>query len=447
MTQETAGPRTKGLRLDADVPVAALRERLAAAAEARPGAGERVDGGLFSWPLLTLDDAALEHNVAAAARVLAAGGAEHAPHVKTHMSRPLWERQAGAGAWGATVATPAQLRTLRDWGVRRALLANELLDTRDAAWLRDVLAVDGFAEVWLEVDSPRGVAVLADAFAGAGPDVVGRLGVLVEVGLRGGRTGLRDTDDAVALARAARDAGLRVLGVAGYEGPAAAHADAAGLAAVAAWCDALAAAGERLRAEGLAGTAEPLVLSAGGSAFLDVVLDRLRPRPAGAPDATRVVVRSGAYVTHDHGHYAVTDPWSRIAGAAPLRPAITVWGQVLSAPEPGLVLLGVGRRDVSFDIDLPLPLWVRTPGPGGRLGAPRPLPGARVTALNDQHAYVALGAHDGAGGGADGGVGPAPAPGDVVGLGVSHPCTTLDKWRVAAVTRGDVVVDLYPIDL
>ncbi|MFP3712925.1 alanine racemase [Puerhibacterium sp. TATVAM-FAB25] len=446
MTQETAGPRTKGLRLDADVPVAVLRERLAAAAEARPGAGERVDGGLFSWPLLTLEDAALEHNVAAAAKVLAAGGVEHAPHVKTHMARPLWERQAAAGAWGATVATPAQLRTLRDWGVRRALLANELPDARDAAWLRGALAVDGFVEVWLEVDSPRGVAVLADAFAGAGPDVVGRLGVLVEVGLRGGRTGLRDVGDVVALARTARDAGLRVLGVAGYEGPAAAHADAAGLAAVAAWCDALAAAGERLRAEGLAGTGEPLVLSAGGSAFLDVVLDRLRPRPAGAPDATRVVVRSGAYVTHDHGHYAVTDPWSRIPGAAPLRPAITVWGQVLSAPEPGLVLLGVGRRDVSFDIDLPLPLWVRTPGPDGRLGEPRPLPGARVTALNDQHAFVAL-AGDGAAGLGDGGAGAVPAPGDVVGLGVSHPCTTLDKWRVAAVTRGDVVVDLYPIDL
>jgi D-serine deaminase-like pyridoxal phosphate-dependent protein len=437
MTQQTAGPRTKGLRLDADVPVAALRARLAAAAEARPGAGVHVDGGLFSWPLLTLDDAALAHNVAAAARVLAARGVEHAPHVKTHMSRPLWERQAAAGAWGATVATPAQLRTLRDWGVRRALLANELLDARDAAWLRGALAGDGFAEVWLEVDSERGVAVLAEAFAGADPGEAGRLGVLVEVGLRGGRTGLRDLEDVVALARAARDAGLRVLGVAGYEGPAAAHADAAGLAAVAAWCDALAAAGERLRTEGLAGTVEPLVLSAGGSAFLDVVLDRLRP--AQAPGATRVVVRSGAYVTHDHGHYAEADPWSRIPGAAPLRPAITVWGQVLSAPEPGLVLLGVGRRDVSFDIDLPLPLWVRTPGSDGRLGRARPLPGARVTALNDQHAYVAL---DGAAG--DGG---APAPGDVVGLGISHPCTTLDKWRVAAVTRGDVAVDLYPIDL
>lgn len=421
----TAGPTTKGLRLDGET---SLRELV----------GRSLTDDVFSLPLLTLDDAALGHNIAVAARVCAERGVEHWPHVKTHMARELWARQEAAGATGATVATPVQLRTAHAWGARRALLANELLDARDAAWLRSAVEGGGFEEVWLEVDSLRGVEVLARAFDGASPDVVARLGVLVEVGTTGGRTGFRERADALDLARGVRFAGLRLLGVVGYEGPVAGTTDAEGRAAVAAWCRSLRALAADLVAEGLAGQDEPVVLSAGGSAFLDVVLDELTPPLTidadPVPASPRVVVRSGAYVTHDHGHYERADPWGRIPGAEPLRGAITVWGQVLSVPEPGLALLGVGRRDVSFDIDLPTPLWVRSVSDDGRPGPARRLAGARVTALNDQHAFVALDA------------GTALEPGDVVGLGISHPCTTLDKWRVAVVTRGDDVVDLYTLD-
>jgi len=414
----TAGPTTKGLRLDAPTPLGEL-------------AGRRLTDDVFSLPLLTLDDAALAHNIAVAARVCAERGVEHWPHVKTHMSPELWARQEAAGAAGATVATPVQLRTVHAWGVRRALLANELLDERDAAWLRSALEGDGgLEEAWLEVDSPRGVEVLARAFDGASPDVVARLGVLVELGAAGARTGLRSLEEVRGLARAVHDAGLRLLGVVGYEGAVAGTTDAPGRAAVAAWCGQVRAAAEALVADGL--VAGVPVLSAGGSAFVDVVLDEL-PRPSADGSVPRVVVRSGAYVSHDHGHYERADPWSRIAGAEPLRAAITVWGQVLSVPEPGLALLGVGRRDVSFDIDLPTPMWLR-PASDDNLGAALPLTGARVTALNDQHAFVSLDA------------GTTLEPGDVVGLGISHPCTTFDKWRVAAVTRGDDVVDLYTFD-
>jgi D-serine deaminase-like pyridoxal phosphate-dependent protein len=414
----TVGPTTKGFRLDAETPLAKL-------------VGRPLSDDVFSWPLLTLDDAALEHNIEVAARVCAQRDVEHWPHVKTHMSRELWARQEAAGAAGATVATPVQLRTVHEWGARRALLANELLDVRDALWLRSALeGAGGLEEVWLEVDSSRGVEVLARAFEGASPDVVARLGVLVELGAPGARTGARTPSEVRELAAAVRNAGLQLLGVMGYEGAVAGTVDDAGRARAAAWCGEMRSAVAALAADGLVeGTP---VVSAGGSAFLDVVLDELTPP---LPDGVRprVVVRSGAYVTHDQGHYERADPWARIEGAEPLRAAITVWGQVLSVPEPGLALLGVGRRDVSFDIDLPIPLWVRPVSEDGRAGAVRWLTGVRVTELNDQHAFVSLG-------------GATLEPGDVVGLGISHPCTTLDKWRVAAVTRGDDVVDLYTFD-
>jgi D-serine deaminase-like pyridoxal phosphate-dependent protein len=377
----------------------------------------RIDDPGRSWPLLTLDRDAVEHDVATVAGLLAAHGVDHAPHDKTHKARGLWERQSAAGAWGATVATPRQLATVLRWGVRSAILANELVDPRDAAWLRGVLD-DGADEVWVYVDSARGLRTLAAACAGATHD---RLGVLVELGVPGGRTGVRTPGAVVDLARAVVGAGLRLVGVAGYEGPAASGPDPR--AGVARWCADLLAAGDAV-ADLVAGD---VVVSAGGSAYADVVLTALAGRPG-----RRAVLRSGAYVTHDHGHYRRADPWTRL-GAEALRPAITVWASVLSVPEPGRAVCGAGRRDVSFDIDLPFPLRVHAVDDAGRLGPGRPLT-ATVTALDDQHAYLDVPGDD-------------LVPGDVVAFGVSHPCTTLDKHRTGLLVDGLEVVEELVIEL
>jgi D-serine deaminase-like pyridoxal phosphate-dependent protein len=444
--RDVVGPATKGLRLDAERTVADVL-----------AGSPRITDDAFSWPLLTLDDAALDHNVALMARLCAERGVEHAPHVKTAMSRGLYARQAAAGAWGATVANPSQLRVVRTWGVERVFLANELMDPRDIAWLRRELEaslVPGGTpfEAWVYVDSIEGVGLLARGFAGASAEVVAGLGVLVEMGVPGGRTGVRSTADGLGLARAVRAAGLRVPGVAGYEGSAASGTTPEELAKVAAYCQGLRDVAAAFVREGLVPGDEPVVITAGGSSFLDVVLAEL-PGPltltgstgTDGPDGAsltrdvRVVVRSGAYITHDHGFCARMDPWDRIPGGEPMRAAAVVWGQVLSAPEPGLVLCGVGRRDVSYDIDLPVALWLRRLDENGALRPAQELAGVRVTGLNDQHLYLAIDPTP---------AGSAPAtahvrPGDVIGFGISHPCTLFDKWRMAAVVRDDdQVIDL-----
>ena len=66
----------------------------------------------------------------------------------------------------------------------------------------------------------------------------------------------------------------------------------------------------------------------------------------------RTIIRSGCYLTHDDGLYARTSP---LAGDRGLLPALQVWAQVVSRPEPDLALLTMGRRDVSFDQDIPVP--------------------------------------------------------------------------------------------
>jgi D-serine deaminase-like pyridoxal phosphate-dependent protein len=104
---------------------------------------------------------------------------------------------------------------------------------------------------------------------------------------------------------------------------------------------------------------------------------------------------------------------------------------VLSRPEPGLALLGAGRRDAGFDKGLPVPLRAIRRDGGGTAPGRTDLAGSKVTELNDQHAYLRL----------DEAV--ALAPGDLVALGISHPCTTLDKWRVIPVVDDDdMVIDI-----
>jgi D-serine dehydratase len=164
--------------------------------------------------------------------------------------------------------------------------------------------------------------------------------------------------------------------------------------------------------------ADEVLLSAGGSAIFDLVATRLTPA-LGRP--VRGLLRSGCYITHDHGTYKrfVSAVESRL-GCAPgsaLRPALEVWTHVQSCPEPGLALLAAGRRDLSFDIEMPIPLLRAA----RNAMVPRAVPASwKITGLNDQHAHLRWDAAD---------AGEAPQVGERVALGISHPCTTFDKWH------------------
>ena len=415
-------------------PLAARRQVSAASlAAARPPLHE---AGL-SYPLLTLRESALTHNVDAMAAYCLAAGVGLAPHGKTTMAPQLAARQLAAGAWGITVATIGQLQTYRTFGVPRLLLANELVDPAGIAWLAGQLNTEENLEVLCYVDSADGVALLDRHLR---QHTLARpLPVLVELGHARGRTGARTHGEALAVAdAAARTSTLDVAGVAGYEGGLGHRADPATLERVAAYCRALRALADGLHVAGL--TSDRPILTAGGSAYFDVVVAELTAAgrsSAGRSSAgrsavqPRVILRSGCYVTHDHGFYAGISPAVRdTAVGLTLRPAFELWAPVLSRPEPGLALLGAGRRDVSFDAGLPVPLRVRTREHGTRPGAEAP-DAMKVTALNDQHAYLTVPDDSGL------------RPGDLVSLGISHPCTTFDKWRaIPVVDDADHITDV-----
>ena len=383
-------------------------------------------GGDFLLPLMVLRESALANNIESMARYCAAAGVLLAPHAKTTMAPQLIGRQLEAGAWAVTAANVAQVQSFRSFGISRILIGNEVTERAAIAWLAAELAADPEFECYCFVDSLAGVALLDDALragglGGGGAQAGRRLPVLIELGRPGSRAGCRSVDEAAMVAKAAAAApALRLAGAAGYDGGIGHDDSGATLAAVAGFCRDLRRLGDQVAA--LPGGQDGYLLSAGGSGFFDVVVRELTAPGARRPAPT-VVLRSGAYISYDHGFYERFAPGTRPDRPGPhFVPAFELWAAVLSRPEPGLAIVGAGRHHVAFDQDMPVPLWTR---PGGAARADAAPAGMRVSSVDDQHAYLRLPADS------------ALAPGDLVGMGISHPCTTFDKWRVIAVVDDD----------
>ncbi|WNV89456.1 amino acid deaminase [Umezawaea sp. Da 62-37] len=372
----------------------------------------------FIGPLVVLDAAALEHNLATMESWCERHGVALAPHGKTTMSPQLFTRQLDHGAWAITAANASQLRVYRAFGVSRVLLANELVDPAALRWLADELAADPAFEFICWADSVAVVEAMTEALG----DPARPVDVLVELGATGGRTGARDADTASAVARAiAESPALRLVGVGGYEGALAHDSSEQSKSTVDAYLEAVRDLALRLHGEGRFDGLDRVVVTVGGSAYFDQVAAALtRPWPSDLP--VLPVVRSGAYVTHDDGFYRGISPLGRTEGEQPFRSALRAWAQVTSKPQDDLALLTIGKRDASFDEGLPEPQVVRSGG------VERPLTSTSVTALNDQHAFLAL-TEDGV------------EVGDWIGLGLSHPCTVFDKWQLIPVVDGTTVVD------
>ena len=351
-------------------------------------------------PVCVLRDEALTHNLTTMAGWCRDRGVDLAPHGKTHMAPQLLARQLEAGACAVTVATVSQVRTYRAFGVRDVIVANEIVDGAALRWIGEELAADPEFTLICWVDSVAGVEQMASHLAGSSRPV----DVCVEVGMTGGRTGCRGAAVVDEVARAAADCpSLRLVGVAGYEAALGHDVGADAVDRVRTYLAEIRSALVRLAP--LFET-DDVIATAGGSTYFDAVADEL------AGD-WRTVVRSGCYLTHDSGLYARTSPLRES-----LRPAMEVWAQVVSVPEPGLALATMGRRDVSFDQEMPVTL---------------DLADGEVTKLNDQHEYVRLGPDSQS----------TVEVGSWLRFGISHPCTTFDKWQMIPVLDADDrVVDL-----
>ncbi|PDT38060.1 MULTISPECIES: alanine racemase [Sinorhizobium] len=373
--------------------------------------------GRMSLPLISLDRDAFRDNVELMMSYVRGHGIEIAPHAKTPMSTALAAELLAAGAWGTTVADIRQASVMLKAGFRRLILANEIGGSAAARRLAALLAGYPEAELHVFVDSVELVTALHSTWS-ARQDLPA-LGLLVELG--SGRAGARTLAAALQIAEAviaAETPRFRLSGLACYEG-AAASGDSIETAKKI--DDLVGSMGALLgKVRGRIGPQRPLIVTAGGSLYFDMVVKRLKPATV-ADGNSLLVLRSGAIFFHDHGIYerglkALDDRSGLVingqvnSASSGFRPALRVWAEVLSCPEAAIAICGMGLRDVAMDQGLPRPLSVYR---GGR--KLRDADGAEVVKLNDQHAFLRLPGTWQA------------AIGDVIEFGISHPCTCLDR--------------------
>lgn len=369
-------------------------------------------------PAAVLKRDVLTANSAWMSRFAAMNRLEMAPHGKTTMAPHLYDRQIADGAWAITVATAQQLGVCLRFGVKRVLLANQPIGKPAVDACFRALRPPADVELYCLADSLEGVALLAKGARDNPPPADNPLRVLVEIGFEGGRTGARSEVLAIAVARAvAETPGLMLAGFECFEGI------LADTRSVDGFLDEVVSVATSAEEQGLLPADVPMVLSAGGSAFFDRVGERFQ-RVAMSRPMVRVL-RSGCYITHDA--LTLHQAFQRIVGETTLTlpegglaPALEVWAHVQSRPDSTRAILTVGKRDISYDAGMPIPVhWIR---PGSAKVRPEPVPdGHVVEALNDQHCHLVI---------------PADSPlqvGDMVGFGISHPCTTFDKWSVLMV--------------
>lgn len=338
-------------------------------------------------PGLILDLDVARQNIGA----MAAWATEHVkirPHAKAHKSPQIARMQVDAGAPGVTCATVWEAVAMLVAGLDGILVANQVV----TPWKLDVLAcLSRDRDVTLALDSQEGADALSAAARRAGVE----FGAVIDVDTGMGRGGVRSSPDARALAvHAATLPGVRVRGVAGWEGHIALERDRPTRAAAAAAAVAkLVACADELRDAGI----EVDIVSAGGTNTYDLT----------GADPRVTETEAGSYVLMDTS-YVLFSPL--------FRPALSILGTVVGRH---------GRRAI---------LDCGTKSHAVMLEPPRSRDGcATAVEVHEEHALVDMAGDC------------LPTIGDRVELLVSYCSGTVNLNDAYHVVERDRVVDIWPI--
>ena len=376
----------------------------------------------LSLPSAVLYEERLRNNINWMQQFIAAYGVKLAPHGKTTMAPRLFQMQLETGAWGITLATAQQTLVAYTHGVRRVLMANQLVGKENMSIVARLLEDPAF-EYYCLVDSAAQIELLGAYFRTRGQ----RLRVLLELGVEGGRAGVRNEDQLQSVLDALShwsDA-IALCGIEIYEGVL--HDEAP----IRNFLRHAVAVTERLVKEKRFQRA-PVLLSGAGSAWYDVVAEVFTAANFG--DSVEIVLRPGCYLTHDIGAYREAqtkilerNPIARRMSSG-LLPALHIWAYVQSLPEAEKAIIGMGKRDAAFDSGLPVPALYYRPGDAAPKAAPAHW---ELTKMMDQHAYLHMASGDDL------------RVGDMIGFDIAHPCLTFDKWRTLPVLNAQYqVVDV-----
>lgn len=378
-----------------------------------------------SFPIAVLREKDINHNAQWMQQFSEQAQVKLAPHGKTSMAPELFKLQLESGCWGMSLATIPQVVNAYHQGVKRVILANQLVGKFHCQQLLELLNDEDF-EFYCFVDSIENAQWLGEYFA----DKNATLKVLIEIGVEGGRCGWRDLSNIHRLVESiGQYSQLQLSGISFYEGVI--HGDDAE-SKIVEFIDNIKKLFIQLQHDKTFNQQEVIITGA-GSAWYDVVAKQLTTNTASLNFTP--IIRPGCYLIHDTGIYQeaqntvsqrsqlACDITDKIGGD--LTSSLTVWAYVYSVPESGLAIIGFGKRDAAFDAGLPTPELHYRPGDTKPNKSPSHW---QLTKIMDQHCMMVIDENDDI------------KPGDIISFSTSHPCLTLDKWRKIAIINDEYCV-------
>lgn len=364
-------------------------------------------------PVAVVKQAALDNNIQWMQNYSDACHVYLAPHGKTTMTPAIFKRQVTGGAWAIGVGTAYQAKIAAEAGVKRIIIANQVIGKSNMAAI-SIIKNHSNAIIYCCVDSIENARQLSRHFSEQGQT----MDVLLEFGVPGGRCGCRTTEDADTLAREINALpALKLAGIEFYEGvihSADTHAD---LEIITSFLNRIFDFVQHLITQKILPEKDDILLTGAGSVWYDIVGQRMQS--ATLPENVRYAIRPGCYITHDKGVYQEAQEQLRQRDAlachlgGDLASALELCAYVQSLPEPGLAIMGFGKRDVAFDTGLPQAMAHYRHGEKQSF-----IPGSMTTVdIMDQHAMVHYTADA------------QLNVGDIIVFSTSHPCITFDKWK------------------
>jgi D-serine dehydratase len=377
-----------------------------------------------SFPIAVINEVSLLNNAKWMQKFSDNSDVKLAPHGKTSMAPELFKLQLEQGCWGISLATVPQVINAYTSGVKRIILANQLVGKYHFKLIADLL-LEGSLTLYCFVDSIENALQLDEYFTQRGVS----LNILIELGVDGGRCGWRDLDDMSALVDViSQSQSLQLCGVSFYEGVI--HGNEA-QAKICQFIDKVKKLTHDLVTRDVFAYQEVIITGA-GSAWYDVVAKQLMADADDNNIKYQIIIRPGCYLIHDTGIYQTAQEQvlerSKMACdvTGELISSLELWAYVHSIPESGFAIIGLGKRDTAFDAGLPTPEYVYRPGD---ISPIKVGDSWQVIDIMDQHCMMKIPEKT------------SLLEGDIVIFSSSHPCLTIDKWRHIGIRDENFVVN------
>ena len=354
-------------------------------------------------PCLTIDIDVLEQNLAKMQATARAAGKDIRPHAKTHKCSILAKKQIQAGAIGACAAKVSEAEVLADAGVQGILITGPLVTVPKIGRLLAILQKD--PTVMVVVDHPDNVRRLDEALQAQNLP----LGVLLDLDVGLGRTGVAPEAVPELAGHILRSKKLQLRGIQAYAGQ---------VQHIAKFAERKKAShGYLQRAADLfcklkENAADCKIFSGAGTGTFDIDIE--------IPELTEL--QAGSYAVMDAEYLNVgskADP-GRFAA---FPPALTLLTSVVSVNQDHFVTVDAGLKTLYKHGGIP---WVVS----------RSYSGLKYDWFGDEYGKLVRDSDDN-----------LPELGSVLELVTSHCDPTINQFDCFYITRGDKVIDTWPIDL